>query len=130
MKPELRAMGADGRGGVWCSGLLGVNRLQRDLESECFELRGQSLGSMFGAEPPRCPVRAELSVGNAVVNDVPVGDDDVVPGGTERFVASCPSLDLHVMRGQVRVLGLDRAPGRLGQRDLEPLGSGPAAASL
>lgn len=51
--------------------------------AELFELMDEVLGAVLGGAAPLCPVRAELGVVNIVVDDVPVGDEQVVAGSAD-----------------------------------------------
>jgi len=76
-------VGPDARQGLlrcrWfsCSG----GGLEGDLVTEGFELLDEPAGAVFGRVAAGEPVGAELAVGDAVADDVVVGDQDVVAGG-------------------------------------------------
>jgi hypothetical protein len=78
-----------------------------DLLPEGFELVNESADSMFGGVPSSGPVGAEVGVVNVVVDDVPVGDEQVVPGRADRLVRTSSAADAGVVRSQVG--GLDPA---------------------
>jgi hypothetical protein len=52
-----------------------------------------------------CPVWPEVGVVELVVDDVPVGDEQVVGGGAEGFVQAPTTTDVGVVGGAVGVFG-------------------------
>jgi hypothetical protein len=54
--------------------------------AQSLELVHKSAGAVFGGAPALGPVRAEVDVVDLVVNHVPVGDQQVMSGGTNGLV--------------------------------------------
>ncbi len=79
------------RGGGWVGGSGGG--LEGDGVAECFELFDEPVGAVLDRVAAGEPVGAELAEGDAVADDVVVGDQDVVAGGADRFrVAAAPRI--------------------------------------
>ena len=72
--------------------------------AECFELADEPVGAVLDRVAAREPVGAELAEGDAVADDVVVGDQDVVAGGADRFRVAAAAADLPVVGGEVGVL--------------------------
>src|SRR6266702_1958197 len=66
------------------------------------------------------PVGAEFAVGDAVGDDVVVGDQDVVVGGAGCFRVAAAAADLPVVGGEVGVLAAGGGVGGLGERGAQP----------
>src|SRR6266536_4068519 len=114
-----RAAGPPGVAAIWSvSGSDGG--LEGDFVAERFELLDEPAGSVFGRVAAGEPVGAELAVGDAVADDVVVGDQDVVAGGADRLRVAAAAADLPVVGGQVGVLAAGGAAGCLGQRAAQP----------
>src|SRR3954453_13263385 len=96
--------------------------LKGDEVSEGFELGGEALGVAFGVAALE-EVAAEVVVGLAGGELVPVGDQHRVFDGAERAAVAEAWLEALVLRGQVGVLGADRGQGGLFERDREPFGA-------
>ena len=90
-----------------------------DGVSEGLELGDEFPGVLLLAGAAAGPVGAGLLVVEVVVDDVPVGDEDVVAGGADRFGQPTSAADLGVMRGQVGALRAGRGVRGLGQRCAE-----------
>src|SRR4051794_23888350 len=73
------------------------------------------------------PVGAKLSVVDAVVHDVPIGDEQVVAGGADRLERSSSAADGGVVGGQIGAFRARGGLGGLGERGLQPDRSVPGA---
>jgi hypothetical protein len=80
----------------------------------CFELFGEAAGAVFGGVAAGEPVGAEFAEGDALVDDVVVGDRGVVAGGADRFRVAAAAADLPVVGGEVGVCCWGRRRGRPG----------------
>src|SRR4051812_29834909 len=101
--------------------------LKGDEVSEGFELGDEALGVAFGVAALE-EVAAEVVVGLAGGEHVPVGDQHRVFDGAQRAAVPDAGLEALVLRGEVGVLGADRGQRGLFERDPEPFGA-PAGAS-
>jgi len=70
-------------GGGWISGSGGG--LEGDGVAERFELPDEPAGAVLDRVAAGEPVGAEFAEGDALLDDVVVGDEDVVAGGADRF---------------------------------------------
>src|SRR3954465_9341056 len=94
--------------------------LQGDGVAEGFELGDEAAGVAFGITA-LVVVAAEVVVGLAVCEHVPVGDQDRVLDGAERAAVTEARVGGLVLGGEIAALGADRGQGRLFERDPEPL---------
>src|SRR6266536_847801 len=114
-----RAAGPPGVAAIWSvSGSDGG--LEGDFVAERFELLDEPAGAVFGRVAAGEPVGAELAVGDAVADDVVVGDQDVVAGGADRFGVAAAAADLPVVGGEVGVLTAGGGAGGFVQRFAQP----------
>src|SRR6266498_261439 len=105
---HARAVGPEARRGccwLWPGSVGSGGGLEGDLVAERFELFDESAGAVFGGVAAGEPVGAEFAEGDAVGDDVVVGDQDVVAGGADRFRVAAAAADLPVVGGEVGVLG-------------------------
>src|SRR6266542_2806484 len=86
------------------------------LEPERFELARESACAVLGRVAAGEPVGAELAEGDAVADDVVVGDEDVVSGGADRLRLAPAAADLGVVGGEVGAFAARGGLGRLGER--------------
>ncbi len=114
-----RAAGPTGGGGCARISRLGGG-LEGDCVAECFELFDEAAGAVFGGVAAGEPVGAEFAVGDAVGDDVVVGDQDVVVGGAGCFRVAAAAADLPVVGGEVGVLAAGGGVGGLGERGAQP----------
>src|SRR5881227_3834721 len=91
-----------------------------DVVSEGLELGDEALGRAFGVAALEV-VAAEVAVGLAGGEHVPVGDQHRMLDGAERAAVSEARLEALVLRGEVAVLGADRGERGFLERDPEPL---------
>ena len=87
--------------------------------SEGLELCDEAFGGAFGLAAGEV-VAAEVAVGLAGCEHVPVGDQDRVFDGPERAAVTDPRLQALVLRSEVGVLGADRGERGFFERDPEP----------
>src|SRR5215217_3156444 len=101
---------------------LGGGWLQRDVVAESLELGDEAFGVAFGVAALEV-VAAEVVVGLAGGEHVPVGDEHGVFDGAER--AAVPEVwpEAPVLGGEIAVAGADGGQGGLFERDREPLGA-------
>ena len=66
--------------------------------AERFELFDESAGAVFGGVAAGEPVGAEFAEGDALGDDVVVGDQDVVAGGADCFRVAAAAADLRLPR--------------------------------
>jgi hypothetical protein len=78
-----------------------------DVVSEGLELCDEAFGGAFGLAAGEV-VAADVAVGLAGCEHVPVGDQDRVFDGPERAAVTDPRLQALVLRSEVGVLGSDR----------------------
>src|SRR5437870_3930593 len=104
--PEARRSGVEG-GAVSCSG----GGLGGERVAEGFELFDEPAGAVFGRAAAGEPVGAELAVGDAVADDVVVGDQDVVAGGADRLRLAAAAAELPVVGGEIGVLAAGGGAG-------------------
>jgi hypothetical protein len=119
---HARAVGPKAREAGWVVGSVtgSGGGLEGDLVAERLELADEAAGSMLGRVASCEPVGTELAVGDAVADDVVVGDEDVVAGRPDRFGLSAAAADLPVVGGDVAVLGAGGAAGGVGQGLAQP----------
>src|SRR5947207_15733408 len=96
--------------------------LERDVVSEAFELGDEAAGLALWVLTGEV-VPAEVAVGLAGGEHVPVGDEDRVLDGAERAAVPDPGPQSLVLGLQVGALGAGRGERGLGERDREPLGA-------
>src|SRR5215212_3180870 len=96
--------------------------LERDVVSEGLELGDEALGVAFGVAALEV-VAAEVAVGLAGAEHVPVGDQHRVFDGAERAAVAEAGLEALVLGGEVAAFAADRSEGGLFERDAEPLGA-------
>jgi hypothetical protein len=96
--------------------------LERDAVSEPFELGDEASGVAFGVLA-LVVVAAEVAVGLAGREHVPVGDEDRVLDGAERAAVPDAGPQALVLGLQEAALGAGRGERGLGEGDREPLGS-------
>src|SRR5439155_1879076 len=119
---RARAVGPEARrtelecGAVSCSG----GGLEGDRVAEGFELPDEPTGAVFGRAAAGEPVGAELAVGDAVADDVVVGDQDVVAGGADCLRFAAAAAELPVVGGEVGVLAAGGGAGGLRPRRARP----------
>src|SRR3954471_23892420 len=101
--------------------------LECDVVSEGFELGDEALGVAFGVAALEV-VAAEVMVGLAGAEHVPVGDQHRVFDSAERAAVADARLEALVLGGEVGVLAADRGQGGFFERDSEPFGSVAGAA--
>src|SRR3954470_13092877 len=102
---------------------LGSSRgwLECDVVSEGFELGDEALGVAFGVALE--VVAAEVVVGLAGAEHVPVGDQHRVFDGAERAAVGDAGLEALVLGGEVAAFAADRRQGGFFERDAEPFGA-------
>src|SRR6266498_3934911 len=105
-------------GAGWVSGSGGG--LEGDGVAERFELVDEPAGAVLNRVAAGEPVGAEFAEGDALADDVVVGDEDVVAGGADRFCVAAAAADLPVVGGEVGVLAAGGGAGGLGQRLAQP----------
>jgi hypothetical protein len=96
--------------------------LGRDVVAEGLELGDEALGGAFGVAALEV-VAAEVVVGLAGGEHVPVGDQHRVFDGAERAAVADPGFEAFVLGGEVAVAGADRGQRGLLERDPEPFGA-------
>src|SRR3954469_9151207 len=96
--------------------------LKGDEVSEGFELGDEAVGVAFGVAALEV-VAAEVAVGLAGGEHVPVGDQHRVFDGAERAAGSEARLEALVLRLEVAVVGADGGEGGFFEGDAEPLGA-------
>src|SRR6266536_5290140 len=101
---------------VCAAGVRSGGGLHGYLEPERFELARESTCAMLDRVAAGEPVGAELAEGDAVADDVVVGDEDVVSGGAGRLGLAAAAADLGVVRGEVGAFAARGGLGRLGER--------------
>src|SRR3954454_12284129 len=101
---------------------LGGGWLERDVVAEGLELGEEALGGAFGVAALEV-VAAEVAVGLAGGEHVPVGDQHRVLDGAERATVTEACFQAPVLRGEVAVAGADGGQGGFFERDPEPLGA-------
>src|SRR5512144_2537250 len=94
--------------------------LERDVVSEGLELGDEALGVAFGVAALEV-VAAEVAVGLAGAEHVPVGDEHGVLDRAERASMADPGLETLVLGGQVGVFGADGGERGFFERDPEEL---------
>src|SRR3954464_10102088 len=99
---------------------LGSDWLERDVVSEGLELGDEAFGGAFGVAALEV-VAAEVVVGLAGSEHVPVGDEHGVFDGAERAAVSEARFQAPVLGGEVTVAGADGGQRGLFERDPEPL---------
>src|SRR6266542_6497796 len=104
------------RGVCWVSCSGSGCGLEGDGVTERFELFDEAAGAVFGRVAAGEPVGAELAEGDAVADDVVVGDEDVVSGGADRLRLAPAAADLGVVGGEVGAFAARGGLGRLGER--------------
>jgi hypothetical protein len=67
--------------------------------AELFELVDESARAVFGGAPAVGPVGSEVGVVDLVVDDVPVGDQEVVAGGADGLALATAAADVGVVGG-------------------------------
>jgi len=99
--------------------------------SEGFEFAQEALGGALGVFALEV-VAAEVAVGLAGGEHVPVGDQHRVFDGAERAAVTDARLEALVLGGEVGALAARRGQGGFLERDPEPLGAfaGPSGAAL
>src|SRR6266508_3280340 len=119
---RARAVGPRARRGlVVVSGFAGLGGgLEADCVAERFELFDEAAGAVFGRVAAGEPVGAELAVGDLVVDDVVVGDQDVVAGGADCFGVAAAAADLPVVGGEVGVFAAGGGAGGFGEGVAQP----------
>src|SRR5439155_10959111 len=113
----------DGPGG-W-RGFSSGGGLDRDVEAERLDLAQEPAGAVLGRVAAGEPVGAELAVGQPVLHDVVVGDEDVVADGADRLVRAAAAADLRVVGGEVGAFRARRRLRRLAEGRPQPLGAAP-----
>lgn len=73
------------------------------FQAEFLELGDEAFLLGFRAVPAPHPFRAEVPVDGVVVDDVPVGDQNVVADRPHGFLDATAAPDLGVVRGQIGV---------------------------
>src|SRR3954447_22903782 len=96
--------------------------LKGDEVSEGFELGDEALGVAFGVAALEV-VAAEVAVGLAGGEHVPVGDQHRVFDGAERAAVPEACFQASVLRREVAVAGADGGQRGFFERDPEPLGA-------
>src|SRR6266511_3191460 len=97
---RVRAVGPEARQGCCCDGVSwSGGGFEAGFVAECFELFDESAGAVFGGVAAGEPVGAELAEGDAVGDDVVVGDQDVVGGGADCFRVAAAAAGLPVVGG-------------------------------
>jgi hypothetical protein len=86
-------------GGVGWGCALGGG-LEGDGVAERLELLDEAAGAVLEGVAAGEPVGAELAEGDAVADDVVVGDQDVVAGGADRFGVAAAAADLPVVEAR------------------------------
>src|SRR6266542_5109884 len=94
--------------------------LEGDFVAERFELFDESAGAVLGGVAAGEPVGAELAVGDAVADDVVVGDEDVVTGRAHRLGVAAAAADLPVVGGEVGIPAAGGGAGCLGESGAQP----------
>src|SRR5437773_2603983 len=94
--------------------------LEGDFVAERFELFDEPAGAVFGRVAAGEPVGAELAVGDAVADDVVVGDQDVVARGADCLRLAAAAAELPVVGGEVGVLAAGGGARGLRQRGAQP----------
>src|SRR6266545_4024565 len=119
--PRASGSGWGRRGvtGIWLVSGSGGG-LEGDGVAERFELAHEPAGAVLDRVAAGEPVGAELAEGDALADDVVVGDEDVVAGGADRFRVAAAAADLPVVGGEVGVLAAGGGAGGLGQRLAQP----------
>src|SRR4051812_43137325 len=104
---------------------------ERDAVSEAFELVDEAAGLAFGVAA-LVVVAAEVTVGLAGGEHVPVGDQDRVLDGADRAAVADPGLEPSVLGLEVAALGAGGGQCGFFERDGQPLGAlaAPAGAAL
>src|SRR3954454_12517551 len=110
---------------------LGGGWLERDVVSEGLELGDEAFGGAFGVAALEV-VAAEVTVGLAGGEHVPVGDQDRVLDGADRAAVADPGLEPSVLGLEVAALGAGGGQCGFFERDGQPLGAlaAPAGAAL
>src|SRR6266508_1021093 len=94
--------------------------LEGDRMAERFELFDKSAGAVFGGVAAGEPVGAEFAEGDALGDDVVVGDQDVVACGADRFRIAAAAADLPCVGGEVGVFGAGGGVGGLDEGCAQP----------
>src|SRR5215207_3146356 len=99
---------------------LGGGWLERDVVAEGLELGDEAAGVAFGVAALEV-VAAEVAVGLAGGEHVPVGDQHRVFDGAERAAVPEAWFEASVLRGEVALASADGGQGGFFERDPEPL---------
>src|SRR4051812_38732682 len=95
---------------------------ESDVLSEAFELGEEASDLAFGVAS-LVVIAAEVAVGLAGAEHVPVGDEDRVLDGAQGAAVPDPRPQALVLGLQVAAVGARRRERGLGQRDRQPLGA-------